>query len=938
MKKLITSLMMLASMTVFFEAKAAPIVDPPQDFYVCPGSTTTAVFSATPNYSGVTGFQWQSYNYSTATWENVVNSLKFGISGATTSTLSIDNKFGWTYVAGKEPLYKCRYVYNSTTYYTGSVYIKVSTTVAFTTQTSYSPSGSMCSGSSQKAYVRATGASLTYQWYSGVTGYIPLIGATSNEYSYTATYPTTSGWKLYCKITNSCGSASLNSTATLAPVALEVPVISGQPAATKSACEGANVTIPLSATSSGTLNYTWMKNGSTLVGQTTNTCTLNSVTTANSGNYNCRVGHSLNSCTVTSTVCTLTVNQAVAITQHPLDQEVGSGSTVSFVVAGTGNITGYQWQQENVLNSGTFSNISDTGIVSGATLAKLTLTNVKVTRRYRCVISSSCAPTSQNSNITKLTVTTAPAYTAHPVNTTACVGSNANFSVTVLNATSYEWEYSSNGTTWTPIASSNSTSLSYNVPSPSFDGYYFHCKATGSGITVTSDAAILTVKTPVSITLQPIAQSKCKYDSAGLVVTATGSDLSYLWYQNGSATTETNDTISVPELYLSYDGNYYCKVSNFCGSVNSSTVLFKVSDVPHPTDLGNDTTICWKQKVTLDPGAFTSYLWNTGAISRTVNADSNITYSVTVTDANNCKTTVSRGLNIRKPWDSTQICMVTYDDAKGKNKVIWDRTLNKRIVSYNIYKIVGGNYELLGNVKIDSLSVFVDKLSSPTIKNDQYAIRAIDSCGNESNRSKYVSTMLLTASKGTLNTEANLVWTKYVDESGAFVPSYYYIWKGKTKDAMTLLDSVSGLLAPMYIDQKFDGKSAIYKIEIRKPSACAPAILKAESGPYSQSLSNIAEYKVVGLEQVNEIPVSVYQNPFNESLNIVYTLDQSCDVAIEITDAGGKKVYESIRKNQTAGENTVVINAAAANIGTGIYNVKIISGGKISVIKCIGEK
>lgn len=53
-------------------------------------------------------------------------------------------------------------------------------------------------------------------------------------------------------------------------------------------------------------------------------------------------------------------------------------------------------------------------------------------------------------------------------------------------------------------------------------------------------------------------------------------------------------------------------------------------------DLGNDTTICVDEILTLDAGQGQSYVWSTGAITQTIDVDTTGTYWVEVTDATGC--------------------------------------------------------------------------------------------------------------------------------------------------------------------------------------------------------------------------------------------------------------------------------------------------------------
>ncbi|MBC6410173.1 MAG: gliding motility-associated C-terminal domain-containing protein [Ekhidna sp.] len=53
-------------------------------------------------------------------------------------------------------------------------------------------------------------------------------------------------------------------------------------------------------------------------------------------------------------------------------------------------------------------------------------------------------------------------------------------------------------------------------------------------------------------------------------------------------------------------------------------------------NLGNDTTICIDEVLTLDAGTGTSYVWSTGETTQTINVDTTGTYWVEVTTANGC--------------------------------------------------------------------------------------------------------------------------------------------------------------------------------------------------------------------------------------------------------------------------------------------------------------
>ncbi len=116
------------------------------------------------------------------------------------------------------------------------------------------------------------------------------------------------------------------------------PTITAQPEA-QAVAVGANVTFKVTATGSGTLSYEWLKDGAGIAGATTATLTLNSVSSANAGNYSVRVSNL--SGAITSTGFALTVG-AVPNPGRLVNLSVltavaaGDNFTFGFVVGGAG--------------------------------------------------------------------------------------------------------------------------------------------------------------------------------------------------------------------------------------------------------------------------------------------------------------------------------------------------------------------------------------------------------------------------------------------------------------------------------------------------------------------------------------------------------------------------------------------------------------------------
>src|SRR6185312_16286913 len=150
--------------------------------------------------------------------------------------------------------------------------------------------------------------------------------------------------------------------------------------------------------------------------------------------------------------------------------------------------------------------------------------------QYRVVVSNSAG--NVTSNAATLTVTTTPvgpSITQQPANKTVTVGQTATFSVTATGTAplSYQWQ---KGTT--NIAGATSSSYTTPVTVSGDNNSQFRVVVSNSVNSVTSNAATLTVNSPVapSITQQPADKTVSAGQTATFSVTATGTaPLSYQW-------------------------------------------------------------------------------------------------------------------------------------------------------------------------------------------------------------------------------------------------------------------------------------------------------------------------------------------------------------------------------------------------------------------------
>jgi len=301
--------------------------------------------------------------------------------------------------------------------------------------------------------VTLTATGITPISWSIASGTLPSglsINASSGVISGT---PTASGnYSFTVRATNIFGNGTKQFTLTVSPA----PSITSHPA-NRTIQAGSGTTFSVSASSVGfAYNYMWeyratagdrwlsVLNGGIYSNATTATLSLNNVpATYNGYQYRCVVANSGYTWSISSNVATLTVNSRPPdIKMQPQDKTTtaGTGTSFDFDISNVSGTLSLQWQVST--NSGSsWSNVPNSGIYSGATSLKLTLSNGVTTAYngylFRCVATvtqSPAVPASVTSNSARLTVL--PAGTPPTITTTSLPnGVRGTFYSTTLAAT-----------------------------------------------------------------------------------------------------------------------------------------------------------------------------------------------------------------------------------------------------------------------------------------------------------------------------------------------------------------------------------------------------------------------------------------------------------------------------------------------------------------------
>lgn len=187
------------------------------------------------------------------------------------------------------------------------------------------------------------------------------------------------------------------------------------------------------------------------------------------------------------------------------------------------------------------------------------------------------------------------AITEHPAPVTTCQGSNVHFAVTAGGVNlQYQWEKDG-----VPLAGAINPVLSLNNVQPVDLGTY-RCRVSGDcGAPITSNEAMLQFWSPAAIITSPSGSHECSGEDFSFTVKATGSNITYQWYKDNEALSDTANYAgtSTADLYLASltpanSGNYHVVVSGSCGTVATLPVSLQVDRELLITAQPVDVEIC----------------------------------------------------------------------------------------------------------------------------------------------------------------------------------------------------------------------------------------------------------------------------------------------------------------------------------------------------------
>ena len=288
--------------------------------------------------------------------------------------------------------------------------------------------------------------------------------------------------------------------------------------------------------------------------------------------------------------------QPIAPTTPYCKDAIATPLTVEAEGRGVTSMT-YQWY-ENTENSTVGAQL-----ISGANEASYIPSTAQPGIKYYYVQASNNSGCDQPvSNIVKVEVLSPTTITLQPQSASYCkneVATALSLETDGTGTPTYHW-YANTADSYVG-ATQVGTSATY-VPSTTVVGtkYYFATVSRTCG-TITSTIAAITVHPDVALTGQSTSLTLCYHEpTATISVTATGRDLHYQWFDNGSTNSNTGgtllagetDNIFFPPTDTAGVKYYYAEVMGACGAMQTThPIRVEVQRAATPTVTSN-VTLC----------------------------------------------------------------------------------------------------------------------------------------------------------------------------------------------------------------------------------------------------------------------------------------------------------------------------------------------------------
>lgn len=479
---------------------------------------------------------------------------------------------------------------------------------------------------------------------------------------------------------------------------------------------------------------------------------------------------------------------------------------------------------------------------------------------------------------------------------TICSGETDSIGVEGINGNTYSWNSAigiSDSTVSDPdIITINTTSTpivtTYTLTATTT---LTGCQSTDNIIVTVNPQPVLVITSPADVCFPSTVDITAGAVTAG---STGGGTLSY--WTNPAATA----SLSSPST-IGTSGTNYIMVSAVGGCMDTNAVNITVN--PQPT--ATFTTVDESSSLYCDGSIVADLTGGTGtiqpewldnaqtvlAIIDSIGALCQGNYTLNLIDANLCTNTYTKTILAGPLPPSPPICLITVDITNTHNIVVWEKTnLDMTAIdSFVVYReITTNNYQALGTVSKDSLSIFDDFAANPATTGYRYKLKSKNTHGVLSLFSDYHNTIYLN------NNGANFNWTPYQVQNNTTPVSTYNVYRDDNSNGNFILIGNTTGNQFGYTDIQFASfPDASYYVEaVMVAGACQPT-----RTDFTASRSNVKHFGAAGVQELNtHSVVNIYPNPADNTLNITGITGKA---TVLLYDVVGKLVFEKEVENNT---------------------------------------
>jgi hypothetical protein len=278
-----------------------------------------------------------------------------------------------------------------------------------------------------------------------------------------------------------------------------------------------------------------------------------------------------------------------------------------------------------------------------------------------------------------------------------------------------------------------------------------------------------------------------------------------------------------------------------------------------------------------------------------------------------CIDTVFFNFTIGQTAVTQDLCVVTVDEVDAThNVIVWEKPADlSAINSFLIYReITTGNFQMIGSVLVDDLSIYEDFGANPNVTSFSYKIGVLDSCGNVSDMTNFHSTIhLLYFGNGIFT------WTSYeIENASNPVASYNFYRDDNGTDVFNLIQVIPGTNTTFQDPDYATYPNARYRVDVNWIGNNECTATKAN---INTSRSN-KKGQVIGVDGIAEELakfVNLSPVPTNDILNVKVPATMVLHNLI-VRDGLGKILSQQVITNET---NTINVS----HFASGVYFIQI---------------